>query len=243
MILNKLINNFKELDLMHFFFDLTFYILGIIAFYNNYTLFPVPLISMVALTKYKQFYKRNKAREISQHLIEFLNYINSNLSIGMSFEQAILSYEKDHFSTFDHEMKAKFEKLINAIKMGMSRDQLLSILETVFPIRDTKRFSTMLRQSMRTGANQSFIVSITLDKLYVKHRTESEIELILFQKKTEQMILCIAPMFIILMIRQMSPEYLTPLYSSLLGHIIMTISFTLLILMKVISRKIIQIEI
>lgn len=243
MNLSKFVISLKEVDNMHFFFDLIFYILGIIAFYNNPILIPLPIILMLILAKYKHFYKRNNAREISQHLIEFLNYINSNLSIGMSFEQAILAYEKDHFSSFDQDMKLKFEKLINAIKMGMSRDQLLSILETVFPIKDTKRFSTMVRQSMKTGANQSFIVSITLDKLYVKHRTESEIEMILFQKKTEQMILCIAPMFIILMIRQMSPEYLLPMYSSLLGHTIMSVSFSLLIIMKIISKKIIQIEI
>ncbi|GAU78994.1 type II secretion system F family protein [Fusibacter sp. 3D3] len=233
----------KAKDFMIIFFDSAFYIVGIYSFYNIPILLPLPVILIAILMKFSKRYDRNYATEISYQLIEFLNYINSNLSIGMSFEHAILSYEKDRYSSFDNPMKIRFEKLINAIKMGVSQEQLLNVLETVFPIRDTKRFSSMLIQSMKTGANQSYIVSITLDKLYIKHKTESEIQTILYQKKTEQMILCMAPMVIILMIRNMSPDYLMPLYSDLLGRIIMTFSFSLLVVMKLVSKKIIQIEI
>ncbi|MBF4691850.1 type II secretion system F family protein [Fusibacter ferrireducens] len=233
----------KSKDFRIIFFDLTFYILGIKSFYNSFLLLPLPVIVIAILIKFSRRYDRNYASEISFQLIEFLNYINSNLSIGMSFEHAILSYEKDRYSSFDDNMRRRFEKLINAIRMGVSQEQLLGVLETVFPIRDTKRFASMLIQSMKTGANQSFIVSITLDKLYIKHKTESEIQMILYQKKTEQMILCMAPMLVILMIRGMSPEYLMPLYTEVIGRMIMTFSFSLLVAMKLISKKIIQIEV
>lgn len=239
----EFLNALKSKDFAIIFFDMAFYIMGIYSFYNIPLLLPLPVVVIAIFMKFTKRYDRNYASEISFQLIEFLNYINSNLSIGMSFEHAILSYEKDRYSSFDSSMKTRFEKMINAIRMGVSQEQLLGVLETVFPIKDTKRFSSMLMQSMKTGANQSFIVSITLDKLYIKHKTESEIQMILYQKKTEQMILCMAPMMVVLMIRSMSPDYLMPLYTEIIGRMIMTFSFSLLVAMKLISKKIIRIEI
>lgn len=238
--INKLkLDNF---DWAHIFFDLSFYILGILSFYDSLLICTLPIVVIALMMLFTSLYNRSLTQDYRRYLTEFLNYINSNLSTGMTFEHAILSYEKDTFSKFDKHISNGFEKIIKAIRMNLSREQVLKVLYDVFPVKETQQFSNILCQSMSTGANQSFIVSITLDKLHIKQKTLEEINTILFQKKAEQRILCLAPMVIIFMIKDMSPGYMDVMYTTLLGNIIMTVSFLMVIFMKVISTKITNID-
>jgi tight adherence protein B len=57
-------------------------------------------------------------------------------------------------------------------------------------------------------------------------------------KKTEQKILNIMPFAVIGLLLMMSPDYLSPLYDSIQGQIIMTVCVALTIMSYLLSKKI-----
>jgi tight adherence protein B len=93
------------------------------------------------------------------------------------------------------------------------------------------------------GVDPAFITGKTLEIIAYKQQIVSEIHRILYQKKMEQMILVFAPIVIVVFVSSLSPDYLAILYETSMGRIIMTLALALIILMKVISERIVKIDI
>jgi tight adherence protein B len=187
-------------------------------------------------------YLKNLDGKYLDAFIDFLNQINSNLCIGMGFESAVIASSKMLQNDLNDSSKAII-KLSHSIQMGVRGELLYQSVCDVFPIYEATLFSRMMQLSKQTGSNPSIITGITIDKLYMKHKVNNEIEMVLYQKKLEQTILCLAPMFIVLFIRLSSPGYMDLLYQTAIGRVVMTFALSLIIAMKLISEHIIKFKI
>ncbi len=232
----------QPIERSKFIFDLVFYALGIYAFYANIWLTLGSEFVLFLLLKYSKYYLKNLDHYYLDHFIDFLNQINSNLAVGMGFDSAIIASSKE--LSQDQNYSSQTMHLLNrSIQLGVDVNSLFEQLNQRFPIGETVLFSRMMQLSKETGANLSNITDITIDKLYLSHKVKQEIDTILFQKKLEQSILCIAPMVIILFIKSTSSDFMAILYQTFFGRGVMTLSFILIIVMKIISEKIVQFEV
>lgn len=232
----------NNLDRSKFIFDLIFYALGFYAFYANIGLVVVSIILNIVLLKVSNYYDKDLNAYYLDSFIDFLNQINSNLAIGMGFDSAIIASSKELHH--DQSYSSQTLHLINrSIQLGIDVQSIFEILNERFPIPEATLFSRMMLLSKETGSNPSNIADITLDKLYMTYKVKQEINTILFQKKMEQSILCIAPMVIILFIKSTSSDFMVILYQTLIGKGVMSLSFLLIIIMKFISEKIVRFDI
>lgn len=225
--------HFKDIQWTRVAFDSAFWGLGAYAFYRSSVLGVLGGGVILALAATTKRYKRDMRVVILDHFIDFLNHLNAHLSIGMGFENAVLECAR-------HEADGPTEALGRAIQMGISSVQINTMLCTFFPIPEAQRFGAMMEVSKETGASADKISETIIDKLYIKHKTGAEVETILFQKRMEQALLCLAPIGIVLFIRSTSPEYLGILYDTLAGRLLMTGAFALIIAMKIISQRLIH---
>lgn len=232
-------NSLHDIDWVRFNFDLAFISLSVIAFYESSLLLMITITSFIFYSFYKRYYQKNRDAFYLDSFIDFLNQINANLCIGMGFESAILSSSQILKNDLSYSSQT-IHTLDKTIKMGVVSEKLYEKVCEAFPIYEATLFSRMMHLSKDTGANPSEITRIIIDKLYLKHKVSNEIELILFQKRMEQSILCLAPMLIILFIKASAPDYLDVMYQTLLGKMIMTVAFSLILMMKVISERIIK---
>jgi len=231
-----------KIDLFRLSFDVLFVFLAALCFYSNFfvTVLSVTVILIYALKS--SHYDKNLEMFYLNHFIDFLNQINSNLCIGMGFDTSVITSAK--ILTHDNSYSTHaIHQLSNSIKIGINTHELFQQLQKLFPIQEAQLFCRMMQMSKETGSNPSEITEITIDKLYLKHKITDEIETILYQKKLEQSILCLAPMFIILFIKTSSPEYLSMMYQSLAGTLMMTVALLLVLIMKFISEKIVSFKI
>lgn len=230
-----------EVDRLRLCFDMGFILLAGIAFYKSIVWSMLAVLILLLLSQKFKKYARDKSDFYLDAFIDFLNQINSNMSIGMGFDSSILSSALLLKSDQSYSAKA-IEEINRFIKMGVSTESVFSRVTELFPISEAKLYARMMKISKETGANPSDITGITIDKLYLKHKVNHEIHTILFQKKLEQTILCVAPMVVILFIRLSTPEYLSVLDGTLAGKIVMTSALSLIVVMKLISERLVNIK-
>lgn len=227
-------NGLKTLNISLFISDVLFYSLGVYCFYNN--IFFVCLVNVFLLiaAKYKGGYKKNNQNKIVNEFMDFLNHINSHVSVGESFRTSIMAQQQ-----IESNCTNALKKLV--ILNGTDEQILFTILQH-YPIPEAVQFNKLLRGAIHSSRDASKVISVTLDQLYIKFKTSSAAEMILFQKKIEHIILTLAPLFVILMIRISAPTYLNIMYETSVGKIIMTFALFLLIAMKLIGTSIINIR-
>ena len=225
-------------DYLKLIFDMLFILLAGIAFFNSLIIVALAIFINLFWCYRLKTYKKDKSNFHLDAFIDFLNQVNSNMSLGVGFETAILQSASMLKSDESYVSKA-LHSLSRDINIGVSP---LDHLNIIFPIKETKRYGKMMLSGKKTGANLSEITGITIDKLYLKHKINHEILTIIFQKKLEQTILSLAPMLVILMIRFSTPEYLSILDQTAIGKIIMTFAFSLILVMKIVSEKLVAIK-
>lgn len=230
------------LDWYRILFDLLFISLAVISFYDSVMLLVLSLTLFYVFVMKKPYYLKNLDGQYLDAFIDFLNQINSNLCIGMGFDTSVIASSNALQNDLSYSSKTII-KLSHSIQMGIRGDSLYQSVCVAFPIYEATLFSRMMQLSKETGANPSIITGITIDKLYMKHKVNNEIEMVIYQKKLEQTILCLAPMFIVLFIRLSSPGYMDILYQSAIGRGVMTFALGLIVTMKVISEHIIKFKI
>ena len=232
----------ESLDWYRIVFDLLFISLAVISFYDSMVLLLLCLALFYSVVLKKDYYLKNLDRYYLDAFIDFLNQINSNLCIGMGFEPSVLASSNVLLDDLSYSSKT-IKKLGHSIQMGIGGDSLYHKVCDAFPIYEATLFSRMMQLSKETGSNPSIITGITIDKLYMKHKVNNEIEMVIYQKKLEQTILCLAPMCIVLFIRLSSPGYMEILYQTAIGRVIMTFALSLILAMKLISEHIIKFKI
>jgi len=241
-IKEKIQFSIHDIDWLKFGFDFIFIVLSVISFYSSLLILIMTLCLFFIYFYRTNHYLKNRDGFYLDAFIDFLNQINSNLCIGMGFDSAIITASQLLAKDLSYSSQA-IHKLNKTIKMGINTETLYEKICGIFPIYESSLFSRMMLLSKETGANPTEITNITIDKLYLKHKVINEIEIILYQKKLEQTILCLAPMFIILFIKASAPDYLEIMYDTLMGKFVMSFALSLIILMKIISERIINFKI
>ncbi len=235
-------NQLESLDWFRLLFDLLFIGLSVVCFYDSLILLVLCLSLFYVVVTKKSYYLKNLDGHYLDAFIDFLNQINSNLCIGMGFESSVIASSKMLQNDINYSSKTII-KLSHSIQMGVRGDLLYQSVCEAFPIYEATLFSRMMQLSKETGSNPSIITGITIDKLYMKHKVNNEIEMVIYQKKLEQTILCLAPMCIVLFIRLSSPGYMEILYQTAIGRVVMTFALGLIVAMKLISEHIIKFKI
>lgn len=240
--MNRAFMFFKPLDMLRIVFDMVFIILAIWAFYSSPLLIVLSIVAFTFVAIKTSIYKRDMSTFYLDAFIDFLNHVNASLGFGMGFDSAVVALSKSLSGDLSHSSKAIIG-LSRAICLGVQDETLYEQLVAFFPIPEAQLYARMINLSKTTGACTTSITNSVIEKLYMKFKVNTEIAMILYQKKLEQTILCMAPMFIILFIRSSSPGYMDILYTTALGRIVMTAAFALILIMKALSEKLVRFEI
>ncbi|MGX8794709.1 type II secretion system F family protein [Fusibacter sp. JL298sf-3] len=220
--------------------DMAFYTLGYYFFFNDFIGIPIVAGAIMALFRWSPLY--DKAM-YSTHFFEFtdwLNQLHANLSVGLNFNNALLKLESENFPK---RLAPYIQRMKKEVHFSGDDAPVYAVIKEAFPIEEARILVEMLGQSKRTGASVSIVVGIILNQLHAKNKIRREIKSILFQKKLEQSILCLAPIGIIAFINMSSESYLVPLYTTLTGRGIMLVAFAIVVAMKWIGQKIVSISV
>lgn len=221
------------------------FLLGII-FYKNILVsivFSVSGIIFPLLIK-KDLIKKRK-RVLEKQFNDLLYSLSTSVSAGKTFENAVRWSYKELAILYPNENEYIIKEIgIIVAKLNNNHgvDACFRELASRSGLSVIRDFADMLSLCRVTGGNIKEILSNASSIIAEKIYTEYEIEIILSKVKTEQKILNYIPPGLLVLLLLQVPDYISPLYNSILGRIASTIALFLYLMAYVLSSKLMRIK-
>lgn len=243
---NQYTMTIKEKSLYIIAAAIVIFIIGVF-FYRNYiiALLLCPLALFYPEIKRKEIIKKRKT-ELCIQFKDMLYSLSSSLSAGKSVEMAIKDIVKD-LEIIYPEPNAYINQEMKWIIRNLEMNQPIEFIFHDFALRsgieDIYNFSEVFSVSNRAGGNLIEVIKNTSGIINDKIEIRQEIDIMLAEKKFEQRILNIFPILIILLLSIYAEDYIKPVFYTVPGRIVMTISLLLFIAAFFISKKITDIRV
>ncbi len=155
---------------------------------------------------------------------EMLISVSDGLKTGYSVENAIQASYKDmgvlhgKNSIICYEIKI----MISQLKLNVGTEKVIDDFAKRIQLKNARLFAEVFRVSKKTGGNMPQIIKNVTDDIVLKEETREEICAAITEKRIEQKVMTIIPIFIIVYITITSPGFLDIMYDTLFGKLIMT---------------------
>ncbi|MCD5401723.1 type II secretion system F family protein [candidate division NPL-UPA2 bacterium] len=221
-------------------------VVGMIFYRNIYlAVFFTPLALLYPKIKLKSIIKKRKEMLLIQFK-EALYLVSSSLAAGKSVESAFCEAIEDLMSLFSSEdtlIIVEFKYIAAKLAMNETIEEIFIDFAARSKVEDIANFADIFVVSKRTGGNLVEAIKNSVKVIAEKIEFKQELNTMLAQKKFEQKLLNVIPIGMILLLSWMSPDYMEPVFTTVLGRIAMTVAVAILLVSYFISKKIMDIEV
>lgn len=177
---------------------------------------------------------------------DFLYSVSSSFASGRNMAQAMEEAKDSLTGIYDQKslLVRELESMLAAISVANRTE--LEVLEDFAArshIEDIESFVSVYKACRSTGGNINTAVMKSSEIIGEKIEIENQISAIYSQKKVEGTIIISMPFLLILFMNIASPEYMSPMYETAAGRILMTICIVIIMCSYFAIRKITRIEI
>lgn len=188
---------------------------------------------------------RNRQEKIRYEFKELMTATAAALSAGYSMENALKSAEKDIEVLLGEKAEiVRALKIINRrISLNEPTEKVLLDFGRSVGIDDIENFGEIFAFAKRSGGDYAGIMRRTATVLQEKIETSRDIQTVISQKKMEARIMDLVPIGIILYLQVSSPDFLSGLYGSLIGVIVMSVCLVIYVFAVLFSEKLVDLRI
>ena len=223
----------------------TLFLIGF-TFYRSFilALFLTPLSIFYPRIRTKQIIEKRKT-ELKLQFKDALQSLSSSLHAGKSFETAMRSAITDLLIQYDVDshIVREFEMIVRKLESNETIEKAFTEFADRSGLDEIQIFAEILETCKRTGGNLISAIKSSTDIISDKIEVLNDIGGILAEKKLEQKILSIMPIILILMLSTSAKDFMRPVFTEIIGRLVMTISITLFVIAYFISEKITNIEV
>ncbi len=229
---------------------LLFSIAAAAAIWLLYRFFPILILSFPIGCFFSINSFKNKAekrrKDLTLDFADFLISFGDSLKIGMSpekaFDNVVFDWNKDN-SKKHKDLFKELKQIQNGYKTGRSLGSGLESFSRRSNVTEIRTFGEIYNIAFRKGDKPWELAYKTASLIKERNKIHSEIEVILSEKRMEKRIIDIIPFFIIYMLSTTSPEFIKPIYTTLVGRVAMTFSLFLFALAWFLSSKIMRVKV
>ena len=214
-----------------------------ILFYG--TIYAVVILLPLGVPIYREHKRRiinKKKKELKVQFKDMLMVMSDSLKTGYSVSNALKESYKDMVSMYGRYsyICEELRIMISKIKLNVREEDIFKDFAKRTGLREAILFSRIFSVAKRTGGNMTEVIGSVTDSIVLKENVREEIEVSTTEKKTEQKIMTLIPMALILYVKMMSPDFLNIMYETNAGRIVMTICLVLYILAFLWAQKIVE---
>ena len=214
-----------------------------ILFYG--TIYAVVILLPLGVPIYREQKRRiinKKKKELKVQFKDMLMVMSDSLKTGYSVSNALKESYKDMVSMYGRYsyICEELRIMISKIKLNVREEDIFKDFAKRTGLREAILFSRIFSVAKRTGGNMTEVIGSVTDSIVLKENVREEIEVSTTEKKTEQKIMTLIPMALILYVKMMSPDFLNIMYETNAGRIVMTICLVLYILAFLLAQKIFE---
>ncbi len=222
-----------------------FFITGML-FYRSYLLSLITGLLILAYRRpfEKKIIKRRKDRLLLQFK-DLLYSLSASVATGRSLHEGFIDAEKDLKGMYsdDDYIIIELKTIINGLTNRENEKELLTDLARRSRLKDISGFTDVYLTVRDSGGDMQKVITRTCDVLMDRITIEKEIEKVVSQKKTEAMIITSIPILILAGLNLMSPGYISPMYTTLAGRMIMTSCLCIIVIAYILTERITDIRV
>jgi tight adherence protein B len=221
------------------------FLIGII-FYRSIVLalLLTPLSFFYPKIRTKQIIEKRK-RELKLQFKDALQSLSSSLHAGKSFELAMKSAISDLLIQYEADtyIIREFEIILRKLESNDTIERAFKEFAGRAGLEEIQSFAEILEICKRSGGNLITAIKSSTDIIADKIEVLNDISSILAEKKLEQNILSIMPLALILMLSVSAEDFMQPVFTEVIGRIVMSFSMILFVVAYFIAEKITNIEV
>ena len=202
-------------------------------------------VLLIYMKKWEEEYIEKRKQVFQVQFCDAMQALTSALSVGYSMENAMKEAKKDlalMYTKRDLIMK-EFSYMEHQIRMSVSTTQAWQEFAERIRQEDVENFATVFTIAKKSGGNALAIMRNTMQQIQDKIEVKREIETVMTEKKLEFRVMALIPMGMLGYMYICFPDFMSALYSNLLGRIIMTICLGIYIVAYRMGKKIAEIEV
>lgn len=187
-----------------------------------------------------------RQKNLSDDFGDFLISFGDSLKIGMSpekaFDNVVFDWSKDSFKK-SKDLFGELKQIQSGYKTGRPLGTGLELFAKRSNVTEIRTFGEIFNIAFRKGDKPWELAYKTAGLIKERNKINSEIDVILSEKRMEKRIIDIIPFFMIYMLGSTAPEFIKPVYTTLLGRVAMSVSLGLFIFAWIISFRIMKVQI
>lgn len=220
--------------------------LGFIFYHNIFISFLITPFSLLYPRVRKREIIEKRQNELNLQFKDMLYSISSSLASGKALETAFKEAAKELTIIYPHEdtlIIKEIQYMQRKIDMNEQIENVLTDFADRSGLEDVRSFASILQTCNKRGGNVIEIIRNTSNVINDKIEVKQEIATILAQKKFEQKILSVMPIGLILFLSATQKDYMRPVFTTVLGRVVMSVAIVFIISGYLISKKIMDIKI
>ncbi len=189
--------------------------------------------------------KKNKDKLHGQFR-QGLQALSSSVRAGASLQQAIRSARVDLSRMFplgDAPIVREFDEMVRLLELGLPVDDVLDNFAKRADIGDIHDFVSVAKLTRKKGGNINEVIANVSDVIGDKIEIEQEIQVLVAGKKSEAKVLTFMPIVLVMLLSVLSPTYMSPMFETLVGKLLLVVGLALLLVNYLIGKKIVDIEV
>ena len=194
-------------------------------FYQSLLAFAIiPVYVVYAFLRDKKKMQKKQQEQLNEQFRETLGYIKEVLQTGAALEQAVTETAKSMTKAYGEKgmLAEELNLMVRQMYVGIPLEKSFSDFAYRSCNEDIKSFAEVLVIARKSGGGIRNVILYTERILREKQETLRQISILLHAKEYETGVLKMMPFGIIGYFLIFLPEFLTPLYHSLAGVIVMS---------------------
>ncbi len=179
----------------------------------------------LALPKLLLWWLRKRRNERFDHqLVEALSNLGNSLKAGFSLPQgmALLAQE------MDNPMRQEIALAVREMQLGVSMEEALQHLNERMPGEQLDLIVTSILISREVGGDLTEVFDNIGATIRERHRIEGKIKALSAQGKLQGFVICAIPPLFAVALSYLAPTLIRPLYTTLLGWMLMALVVVLM---------------
>ena len=193
---------------------------------------------------YAKLLQRKRKEKLEKEFIEGISAFASAIRAGYSAENAIEEARAELGRLYEEKsMLAKeFSIIKRRLSIGNNIEDSLADLARRTDIKEIRDMADIFRVAKRSGGHLSEVLTDAVRMINERQKLKEEISTIMTAKRLEHRIMCLMPAGILVYVNVTSMEFVSALYSGVIGRIIMTVAIAVYAVAIMLGEKIMKIE-
>ncbi len=181
---------------------------------------------------------KKRCSQFADQMVDGLTLLANGVKSGLTVAQAM----ERVVDNMENPISQEFGLVLSELRLGLSLEESLNNLQKRISIPDVNMFVTAVNILKETGGDMSETFSTIVETIRERQKVQKKIETLTAQGLMQGIIITAVPFVILIVTALLDPGYIKPMFTTVIGVVMLVFMLGLQIVGGLVIKKIITIE-